>query len=137
MIKHWTIFEGRPNTRDRSTLRVTLNKKGIFLLNLATYSAMGRPAAVEFRFDEKTRTIGLAPKDPRAENAFPMKGILTMARKKASEKYTYMVVNAAPFCRHFDIRPVGTVQFGGIDMDNDGTLLLELNKAVSVGRGSR
>ena len=137
MIKHWTIFEGRPNSRDRSKLRVTLNMKGIFLLNLATYSAMGRPTAVELRFDEGTRTIGLKPKAPDADNAFPVKGILTMARKKASEKYTYMVVNAAPFCRHFDIRPTGTVQFAGVDLHDDGTLLLELSKAVAIGRGAR
>lgn len=133
MIRHWTIYQGRPNSTDRSRPRVTLSRTKVFLLNKAAYEAMGAPAAVELRFDEGTRTIGLTPKDPRNQNAFPIKP----KSGRSTKNYNYRVIHAAPFCRHFDIRPDSTVLFAEIDMDNEGTLLLEMNKAVKVGRGSR
>ena len=127
----WEIYSGVPNRVHRDGPRVTLNYRKVFLLNMAAYEALGMPAAVELRYDEHTRTIGLAPKDPRTLSAFPLKG------KSGSKKYNYRIIHAAPFCKHFDINPKRTILFTNVDLDNEGTLTLELNTAVAVGRGFR
>lgn len=127
----WQVYHGRPNHVQSDGPRVTLNHRSVFLLNEKAYEALGSPAAVEFRFDEETRTIGLAPKDPRVQNAFPLKA------KTNHKKYRYRTIQGTPFCKQFGITPRGTLLFTDIDMDNEGTLLLELKTAVAVGRGFR
>jgi hypothetical protein len=133
MTKHWTIFEGKPNYVDKTKLRVTLNARKVLLFNRAAYEALGSPAAVEMRFDESTRAIGLLPRDPRHANAFPIKRRMS----KPNSKYNYLLIHAAPFCGHFEIAPQRTMLFTNVDMDDDGVMMLELSSAVAVGRGSR
>jgi len=127
----WQVYRGLPNRVDTGGPRVTLNHRKVFLLNKSAVEALGTPAKVELRYDEDTRTIGLAPMDPRILSAFPLKGKITQ------KKYSYRIIHAAPFCKQFGIAPRGTLLFTNIDMDNEGTLLLELNTAVAVGRGFR
>lgn len=129
--RRWEVYPGFANRVARGGPRVTLNGRKVFLLNQAAYEVMGGPAAVELRYDGDTRTIGLTPKDPRHQNAFPIKG------KPNSRKYNYHIIHAAPFCKHYGIDPRRTVLFVDIDMDDDGTLMLELSTAVAVGRGFR
>jgi len=129
--RRWTKFEGGPNGGERMLLRVTLNSRGVMLFNSRAFEAIGSPAAAELMFDEESRVIGLRPRDLRFQNAFPFRHI------QRAPKYKYRILHAAPFCRHFDIKPKNTVLFTQPDMDNDGTLLLALESAVSVGRGSR
>ena len=129
--RRWEVYPGFPNRVGRDGPRVTLNPRKVFLLNQSAYDAMGGPAAVELRYDGDTRTIGLAPKDPRHQNAFPIKSKLN------SRKYNYRIIHAAPFCKHYGIDPRSTVLFIDIDMDDEGTLMLELSTAVTVGRGFR
>ena len=123
------IYSGVPNRIKREGPRVTLNHRKVFLINMPAYEMLGRPAAVELGYDENTRTIALAPVDPRRLHAFPLKG--------KSKKYNYHTICAAPFCRHYEIAPRRTMLFTEIDLDDEGTLLLELKTAVAVGRGSR
>jgi hypothetical protein len=138
MSRRWTVFDGEPNGKGKDVPRVTLGPKKVLLLNRKAYEVLGSPAAVELRFDEETRTIGLRPRDVRHSNAFPLhvKG----ARHKTnagSPRYTYRIIYAAPFCRHFEIKAERTVLFNNVDLDDDGTMLLEMSSAVRVGRGSR
>src|SRR5580765_2466467 len=129
--RRFEMFHGTPNRADREGPRVTLNPRSVFLLNAAAYEALGQPAAVELGYDDATRTIGMVPRDPRNSSAFPVKG------KVNNKRYTYRIVHAAPFCRHFEIRPKRTILFTRIDLDNEGFLLLELSTAVTVTRGFR
>ncbi|MBK8466785.1 MAG: hypothetical protein IPL32_13225 [Chloracidobacterium sp.] len=127
----WQVYTGLPNRVGTGDIpRVTLNHRKVFLLNMAAVKALDYPAAIEFRYDENTRTIGLAPKDPRILSAFPLK-----AHK--ARKYTYRIIHAAPFCKEVGIAPRGTLLFTNVDLDNEGTMLLELSTAVAVGRGFR
>ena len=114
-------------------VRITLNSRGVMLFNRRAYEAMGSPAAAEIMFDEESNTIGLKPRDIRFQNAFPFKS----KKYRRDTKYSYRIISASPFCKHFDIKPKSTILFTTPDLENDGTLLLDLNTAVSVGRGSR
>ena len=44
------------------------------------------------------------------------------------------MVYASPFCRNYGIRVSGTVAFNGIEVDNDGLMILDLNKTSRVSR---
>jgi hypothetical protein len=132
MARKWTVYQGGPNNGERLAVRVTLNSRGVILLNKAAYECMGSPGAVELMFDEEEGVIGLKPKDLRHQNAFPLKG-----KWVDKKKYQYRIIHASPFCKHFDIQPKSTILFTQPDMDDDGTLLLSLDTAVNVGRGSR
>ena len=133
MARKWTIYYGGPNGGARMAIRVTLNSHGVMLFNKRAYEAIGKPAAAELMLDEEENVIGLKPRDIRFQNAFPFKA----GGSAKSKKYSYKFIHAAPFCKHFDIRPKSTILFTNPDMENDGTLLLDLNTAVNVGRGSR
>ena len=73
MSRKWTTYHGGPNQGERIRIRVTLNSRGVILLNKAAYECMGSPGAVELLFDEDEGVIGLKPKDLRHQNAFPLK----------------------------------------------------------------
>lgn len=132
MARKWTVYQGGPNGGERMALRITLSSRGVMLFNNRAYQAMGSPGAVELMFDEENGVIGLRPRDIRFQNAFPMKN-----EAKDAKKYQYRRINAASFCKHFDIKPKSTILFTQPDMDDNGTLLLDLGTAVNVGRGSR
>jgi hypothetical protein len=136
MKKHWTIFEGGPNQRMRSEARVTINTKRNILLNLKAFQLIGSPGTVELLWDDFTRTIGIRPRDAQYANAFPVhvhgKGKLTPT---GGSKYNYRTIYAAPFCRHFNVRPTKTLMFINLDLDDEGVLMLDLAKAITVGRG--
>jgi hypothetical protein len=127
MIKHFTEFQGQPNRSDRDQPRVTLNARGVFLLNKKAYDAMEQPGAVTLLFDENNKVIGLRPADPRLKNAFSV---------KQKDKWNNRTINASPFCKHFGIRVQRTVLFNEVDLTDDGVLLLELTKTTSIGQGS-
>jgi len=113
---------------DRDQVRVTLNPKGMFLLNQKAYEAMNTPGAVVLLFDENNNVAGLKPTDPRRKNAFPV---------KPKDKYNNRMIHASPFCRHFKIKTDRTVLFNDVDLDDEGVLVLELKKTTAIGRGRR
>lgn len=43
MIKHWKEFQGGPNRLKNDQPRVTLNAKGVLLLNRKAFEAMDAP----------------------------------------------------------------------------------------------
>lgn len=132
MKRNWTKYLGRPNQGDRMAVRVTLNSRGVILLNRRAYECIGSPGAVELMYDEGEKVIGLRPKDIRHANAFPLK-----FKHTNDNKYQYRIISASPFCKHFSIEPKYTILFTQPDLDNDGTLQLPLVSAVNVSRGSR
>ncbi|MGH9947810.1 MAG: hypothetical protein ACRD6X_11470 [Pyrinomonadaceae bacterium] len=62
---------------------------------------------------------------PLDKGAFPLK-----RRPKAHSK----MIHASPFCRNYGIRGSGTVAFNGIEIENDGLIILDLNKTTRVSR---
>src|SRR4051812_41671958 len=52
MYKKWTEFVGRPNRAAKTVPRVTLNCRGVLLLNGLVFEALGAPAAVKLFYNE-------------------------------------------------------------------------------------
>lgn len=130
MMRKWTTFEGRQYSKTKSREpRVTLGAMSTFYLNGVAYEAMGRPTAVEMLFEGNENVIGLKPTDPAKRNAF---------RLRLHGKGNYWRLAASAFCKHFRIKAgVPTVMFEDVDLDDNGVLMLDLNKMIRVGRGSR
>ena len=64
MIGHWTIFEGTPGGVKREQARVTLGMNKTISLNRVAFEELGKPIAIELRFDRNLdphRTEGDEP----------------------------------------------------------------------------
>ena len=128
MISHFKKFEGSPNGKNKETPRITLSPRRFFALNAWAHRCIGYPDAVELYFDDHERVIGMMPCDPLKRNAFRIR------KEKGKE---YHVIYAGAFCQHFSISTKRTVLFDEPDLTNDGMLVLDMKKAINVGRGSR
>lgn len=125
MIEHFTEFHGSPNRVATEAPRVTLNKRGVMLLNRRAVEAIKAPAAVVLLFDKNNGVIGLLPAEADRRNAFPVK------QKDRSGNHT---IHVNPFCRHFKIKVDATVQFEDVEID-EGLMRLDLSKTTVVTHG--
>ena len=125
MIERWPEFQGGSSLARRDGPRVTLNNRGVMLLNRTAYEALGMPAAVKLLYDEDRRCIGLKPHDVRHTNAFPV---------RQKDKWHNRVIQITSFCRHFGIDIRRTVLFNEIDIDPEGMMRLELNRTTTIGK---
>ena len=121
----WSEFEGSPNRRKDERARVTLNKRGILMLNKQAFEAFGGPQAVKLLFEEHELVIGLKPEDIRRKNAFPV--------KLKDRKYNSHLIHLMPFIKHYKIRIERTVLFNDIDIDNQNVMRLPLRKTIAIG----
>lgn len=129
MNKKWQRYEGRPNRVAKYDPAVTLNEKGVLLLNGKAFDALEQPKAVALVYDEDERVVGIVPTDPRNTNAFPV------VQRSYARPASYRLIHANPFCKHFGIKVRGTVRFHNVEIDNEGVMLLPLRYAVQTGRG--
>ena len=127
MIKHFVEFEGRQNAAKRDEIKVTLNKRRVFVLNPKAQAMLGHPEAVKLFFDEGRKVIGMKAADPSLPNAFRLRQV-SMSRHRTT--------TAASFCAHYGIQVDGTVKFLNPEMDGD-MLTLDITKVVNVTRGVR
>lgn len=128
-LKHWTTFQGRPNSCIRPTnLRVTLSPRGDIYMNKIGWESLGKPEAVELMFDKPRVVIGLRAVAAWQENSFPVRD------KKGSEG---KIVHASPFFAHHAIRASRTMLFNQAHIDDEGVLSLPLEGLTAVTRGGR
>lgn len=128
MSEKWTEFQGGPSRRGKDEARVTLNNRGVLLLNRHAYEALGSPAAVKLFYEEDQRKIGLQPHDPRHSNAFPV---------KQKDKYLNRTIQITSFVRHWEVDVRRTVLFNEIDIDREGMMRLELNRTQTIGKAGK
>ena len=124
MIKRWKIYQGVPNKYRKDNPHVTMNKKGVILMNIIAFEKLGSPDVVELRYDPANNLIGLKPTEPDANNAFPV---------KPKDNFRTRIVHASPFVRHHNIGTDRTVAFLSPEIDRDGTLVLDLSATTVVG----
>lgn len=128
MARHWERFMEGPFIPSRGRMHVTLNRKGVFLMNQNAYEALGKPKAVVLFFERATSMIGISREHERLRESFPMNLRQDM----------YWTINAIPFCRKFGIRIDGTEAFVDPEVDNEGILQLDLRTTRRVyGSGGR
>lgn len=92
------------------------------------HDALGGPAAVEILFDGNRPVIGLKPTDPRKRNAF-------LIKETGSGNYKRLAISS--ICQHVRIKMDRTYMFDGVDLTDDGIMLLDVAKMIPVSRGAR
>jgi hypothetical protein len=117
-----------PNGADKQRVRVTLNSRGVLLMNGKAFEAMKSPAAVTLFFDEVNKIIALKPAQSERKNAFAV---------KAKDKWANRTVHTRPFCKHLNITVERTILFNEVDIDNQGVMNLDLTKTTMIGRSRR
>lgn len=130
MKYNWTRFEGRQHSSTaRREMRITIGPRNVIYLNGKAFDALGRHPAVEMLYEGNRRIIGLKPVDPHKSYAFRV--------KRHGSSGDYHRISASAFCQHLRLRIDRTLLFEGSELDDDGVLLLDLNRTVAVGRGAR
>lgn len=123
MRKNWEKFQGGPVGPKRDRLHATLSKRGIILMNHNLWDMFGSPEAAYLLYDEEQRLIGVQPTSVGNQFSFLIKSKLGM---------TARMINAQAFCRTFRIEPPRTIYFLEPDLDHEGILVLDLNRAGEV-----
>jgi hypothetical protein len=107
-------------------MRVTLNKRGVFSLNGATYTALGEPRFVELLYDRTNKVIGLRPTEETTKHAYPVRA------QRNAKSY---LVGARAFYQAYDLNVGGLLVFDPT-MEDD-ILVLEQDKATAVASRAR
>lgn len=94
------------------------------MIGAKAFEQMGEPEAAVLLFDKCNHTIGIAPAEKDAINAYPL----------IAKRYDrHRTIRANLFCRHHMIYVPRTAAFGKVEIDHDGILLLDLRTLVGVG----
>src|SRR5690349_2751863 len=119
-------FLGGPTQPPDRRIHVSIDRRGVITLNATCHKLLGRPAAAYLYYSRMDHTIAIAPAESdKFPTAFPF-------RPNSSARY----LNAAPFCRHFGIKPDSTLRFTSPDI-RDGALQLKLSETVTIKRERR
>ena len=121
MIEYWEKYTGGPTKPPAERIHITINKKGVLMLNRNVHKLLGNAKAVELMFNRKDGVIGISPAHAQLSEAFPV-----------LDKGGSVGINASPFCRHFGIKIEGTEKFVTPYVDDSGALRLHLASTVSV-----
>lgn len=125
MDERFIEFKGGPARPRRKRSKVTLNSRGVFLLNSVAASSLKKPEAVKLFYDPHKQVIGLQPATDRESNSFPL---------RVKDEMMNRTINASSFCKHFDIKLLRTVEFNNPQMGDDGIMRLNLTDTTIIGR---
>jgi len=99
---------------------VTLNRRGFIVFSRKTYERLGSPSAFELLFDPTNNRIGLKPSVKGVRNAYTV---------CPNGKHGGKLVRAWRLLYEFNIDVTDTLEFQGVDVDQEGTLVLDLRTA--------
>ena len=125
MERDFERFHGGPNEAASKRVHVTISPAKLILLNRNIYYTLGKPAAVYLNYSRTRDIIALEPTSPRLPESFPV-----------LQSGCGWRVNAAPFCRHFNIDIDTTLKFIHPELVGNA-LHLKLAETVSVGGRKR
>jgi hypothetical protein len=124
--RNWKEFR---NEKPRSVngLYVSINERGIILLNRRAYAELGSPEAVSLLYDEENSSIGLLPVDPWLDISFPVQ-----PRGVSGNQ----LIRALPFIKANKIKINYTVKFLQPEIE-EGILVLDLNRTTRATQSPR
>lgn len=123
--RSWKEFKGVGARRIPEAIRSSINPSGEITFDLDTFRKLGEPQAMFLLYEPSSRTIGLKPAHPDAENS-----VLVRIRHARSNR----VVRSRPFMRENGIDIPTTLRFPYPYIE-DNVLILDLRKAVTCGKG--
>ncbi len=103
---------------------VTVNKRGNFSFNRATFELLGEPEEIELLFSKPDRVIGLKAATPGEPYAFPVKPVLGRTPGSKPSNYT---VNCLSFVNHYGIDHSVSRRYE-VEQRDDGILAVDLKQ---------
>ena len=73
MDREWEKFKGGPAVAMKDRIHVTINAKGMILLNANVHRLLGKPTAVNLYFNRQRDQIAVEPAHPRLDLVFPVR----------------------------------------------------------------
>ena len=122
----WKEFR---NEKPRSVngFYVSINQRGIILLNRKAFAELGSPEAVALLYDEENSSIGLCPVEPWRDTSFPVQ-----PRGVSGNQ----LVRALPFLKANKIQISYTVKFLKPELEDD-ILIPDLNRTARATQSPR
>lgn len=129
MITQFELFKKVSVGRISRSMRVSLNKRGIFSLNQKAFDDLKQPEAVELYFDKVNNLIGIQPCAPDAEYAYAV---------KQQGKHKSWLIRALAFLTFYKISVTGTILFTDPKLnENNGMVILPLDTATAIKKKSK
>lgn len=125
MKRFWKEISRGDKRAQWAGLYVTMNGKGSIAMNRAAYEKLGEPRGFLVLYDSANSTIGLKPTSPQMRNAYP---VMKAGRHGARR------VNAYRLLTECGLHIKETLSFPDADIDEDGTLILNLRTATISNR---
>jgi len=126
LTRKWAEFQTSPAPRAGSRIYVSVNSRGIIVLNKRAHASLGKPEAVNLLYDIDNLTIGLRPCSLIMPNAFPI-------CQRGNRNH---IIWALSFLKAHQIHPTGTIRFLLPQMEN-GVLTLDLNYTARTTQSPR
>ena len=128
MKRNWSELPRGDKRAQWAGVYVTMNGKGVIVMNRAAHERMGGADAFLVLYDSANNTIGLKPTGLRMRNAYPA----GVAGRHGGRR-----VNAYRLMTEHGIRVDQTLEFPDAEIDEDGILVLNLRTAVISNRALR
>lgn len=120
MKRNWKEIPVDGQRAQWAGIYVTMNSKGTIVLNRAAHERMDSPAAFKVLYDEPNHSVGLQPTGARITNAF----IAAKSGKHGGRK-----IAAYRLITECSLQIRETLEFPDAEIDEDGTLILNLRTA--------
>lgn len=126
MNRQWTEFESGIRQPASDRMYVSMNRRGLMVVNRKAFESLGSPAGAALLFDERHQAIGLRPATPGERNFIPI---------KEKRGVSYRTIYVLPFIKRFKLNLSGTIGFVTPEIDHEGILVLDMHTAVESRRG--
>ena len=120
MKRDWREIPRNDTRAQWAGIYVTMNRKGMIVLNRAAYERLGSPTAFHLLYDSANNTIGLKPTTTAMRNAYPA---------HQSGRHGGRKVSAYRLVTECSLHINETLEFPDAEIDTDGILVLNLRTA--------
>lgn len=120
MKRDWKEIPRDDKRAQWAGIYVTLNSKGMIVMNRATHDRLDAPVAYLILYDSANNTIGLKPTGRQIRNAYPA------AR---SGRHGGRKIAAYRLLTEYGLHIKETLEFPDAEIDTDGILVLNLRTA--------
>ena len=127
MKREWKEIKNDNTRAQWAGLYVTMNRKGTIVMNRAAHEKVGAPTAFKLLYDPGNNTIGLKPTVDKILNAY---------RANKSGRHGGRKISAFRLLAECSLHIDDTLEFPDADIDEDGTLILNLRTAKISNRAT-
>lgn len=127
MKRNWTEISRGDKRPQWAGIYVTMNRKGMIVMNRATHERTDAPEAFLLLYDSANNTIGLKPTVRQMKNAYPA---------SKSGRHGGRRVAGYRLLTEYGLVVKQTLEFPDAEIDEDGILVLNLRTAKVSSRST-